>query len=224
MRLLRYTIRLCAAMSLLAVVACAPSTAEPVAFPAAKVDLPVVQGERTRTAVFAGGCFWGIEAVFEHLKGVKDASSGYAGGTRETANYELVSSGRTGHAESVRVVYDPTEITYGTLLRIFFSIAHDPTELNRQGPDVGPQYRSVIFANDANEQRVAQAYVEQLDATQIFRRPIVTEIVTAQPFYRAEDYHQDYAARNPNQPYIVFHDAPKVEHLKRQYPDLYRGT
>jgi peptide-methionine (S)-S-oxide reductase len=209
---------------LVAVAACAPSTADTVAFPAPTTDLPVAQSERTRTAVFAGGCFWGIEAVFEHLKGVKDASSGYAGGTRDTADYETVSSGRTGHAEAVRVVYDPTEISYGKLLQVLFSVAHDPTQLNRQGPDVGPQYRSVIFASDAEEQRVAQAYVEQLDAAKIFRRPIVTEIVTGQPFYRAEAYHQDYATHHPDQPYIVFHDAPKVENLKRQYPDLYRGT
>jgi peptide-methionine (S)-S-oxide reductase len=225
MPLLRRLAGLCAGMPLLAtLVACAPSTADTLAFPAPTADLRSPAGERTRTAVFAGGCFWGIEAVFEHLKGVKDAASGYAGGTKETADYELVSTGRTGHAEAVRVVYDPTEISYGTLLRVFFSVAHDPTQLNRQGPDVGPQYRSVIFAKDAEEQRVAQAYVEQLDAARIFSRPIVTEIATLGTFYPAEAYHQDYAARNPNQPYIMFHDAPKVANLKKHFPDLYRGT
>jgi peptide-methionine (S)-S-oxide reductase len=225
MSLLRRFFGLCAGMPLLAtLVACAPSTADTISFPRPAVDLKTPSGERTRTAVFAGGCFWGIEAVFEHLKGVKDAASGYAGGTRETADYEMVSTGRTGHAESVRVVYDPTEISYGTLLRVFFSVAHDPTQLNRQGPDVGPQYRSAIFAKDAEEQRVAQAYVEQLDEARTFPRPIVTEIASLDAFYPAEAYHQDYAARNPNQPYIMFHDAPKVANLKKQFPDLYHGS
>jgi peptide-methionine (S)-S-oxide reductase len=214
---------LLAGMPLLAtIVACAPSTAEPIAFPTPKVDVKTAPGERTRTAVFAGGCFWGIEAVFEHLKGVKDAASGYAGGSETTATYELVSTGRTEHAEAVRVVYDPTEISYGTLLQVFFSVAHDPTQLNRQGPDVGPQYRSAIFSADAQEAQVATAYVEQLDAAKIFRRPIVTEIVPLSAFHVAEPYHQDYAARNPNQPYIVFHDAPKIADLKKQFPQLYR--
>jgi peptide-methionine (S)-S-oxide reductase len=201
---------------------CARSDAEPLSFPTPAVDLTPPSGERTRTAIFAGGCFWGIEAVFEHLKGVKDAASGYAGGTPDTADYRLVSSGRTGHAESVRVVYDPTEISYGQLLRVFFSVAHDPTQLNRQGPDAGPQYRSALFVNDADEQRVAQAYVDQLTQAKVFRRPIVTQIQPLAAFYRAEDYHQDYAARHPRDAYIMFHDAPKVADLKRQFPDLYR--
>jgi peptide-methionine (S)-S-oxide reductase len=203
---------------------CTRSAADTVAFPPPTADLKVAPGERTRTAVFAGGCFWGIEAVFEHLKGVKDAAAGYAGGSEATANYELVSSGRTQHAEAVRVVYDPTEISYGTLLRVFFSVAHDPTQLNRQGPDVGPQYRSAIFTGDADETQVATAYIEQLDGAKLFRRPIVTEVLPLSAFYVAESYHQDYAARNPNQPYIVFHDAPKIVDLKKQFPQLYRGT
>ena len=172
-------------------------------------------------AVLAGGCFWGIQAVFQHVKGVKRATSGYSGGTASTAEYELVGTGRTGHAESVRITYDPSQISYGQLLKIFFSVAHDPTELNRQGPDDGPQYRSAIFYNGDEQHRIAAAYVAQLQQTKVFRRKIVTEIAPLKGFYEAEGYHQDYATRHPNDPYIVINDAPKVAHLKQVFPNVY---
>lgn len=175
-----------------------------------------------QVAVLAGGCFWGIEAVFEHIKGVKHVSSGYAGGSAATANYPLVGSGATGHAEAVKVVYDPSQVTYGQLLKVFFSVAHDPTQLNRQGPDRGPQYRSAIFASDVEQARAAKAYIAQLGASKAFSHPIVTEVTPLQKFYVAEDYHQDYAKLHPNEPYIVFHDAPKMKALARQFPALYR--
>jgi peptide-methionine (S)-S-oxide reductase len=174
-----------------------------------------------RFAVFAGGCFWGIEAVFEHVKGVKKSVSGYAGGTAKTANYDAVSTGKTGHAESVQVVYDPSQITYGRLLQIFFS-SHDPTLLNRQGPDRGPQYRTAIFFASEEQQRIAQAYIEQLNKAKVFGQPIVTEVKPLDVFYPAESYHQDYAAHHPNDLYIVINDAPKVVRLKEQFPQLYR--
>ena len=158
-------------------------------------------------AVFAGGCFWGVEAVFEHVKGVINSESGYSGGSSATAQYETVSSGRTGHAESVRVTYDPSQVSYGQLLKVFFSVAHDPTELNRQGPDVGTQYRSAIFYGNAEQKRVAQAYIEQLNQAKVFPRPIVTQVVPLEAFYKAEAYHQDYLAHHPDQPYIVINDC-----------------
>src|SRR5215210_2785286 len=175
------------------------------------------------TAVFAGGCFWGVEAVFEHVKGVKSAVSGYAGGHHANPSYEEVSSGDTGHAESVEVVYDPAQISYGQLLRIFFSVAHDPTQLNRQGPDHGTQYRSAIFFKDAQQQRVAEAYIKQLGKARTFSRPIVTQVAKLQGFYPAEAYHQDYLVNHPNQPYIVINDQPKVAALKKQFADIYRN-
>jgi peptide-methionine (S)-S-oxide reductase len=175
-----------------------------------------------QTAVFAGGCFWGIEAVFEHLKGVKSATSGYAGGSAASPSYEQVSSGATGHAEAVRVVYDPSQIAYEQLLQVFFSVAHDPTQLNRQGPDVGTQYRSAIFYSDDDQRRSAERYVAQLRTAKTFTRPIVTQIVPLREFYPAEAYHQDYMAHHPNALYIVVNDAPKIEHLRRQFPALYR--
>ena len=174
------------------------------------------------TAIFAGGCFWGIEAVFEHLKGVKLAESGYAGGGKSSPSYDDVSSGETGHAESVRVVYDPAQISYDQLLEVFFSVAHDPTQLNRQGPDVGTQYRSAIFYRGDAQRRAAEAYVARLRAAKTFSRPIVTQIAPLRAFYVAEAYHQDYMKHHPTQPYIVYNDAPKVEHLKKQFPALYR--
>jgi peptide-methionine (S)-S-oxide reductase len=175
-----------------------------------------------KVAVFAGGCFWGIEAVFEHLKGVKSATSGYAGGSVTSPSYEQVSSGETGHAESVRVVYDPAVISYDQLLEVFFTVAHDPTQLNRQGPDEGTQYRSVVFyADDAQRQR-AEAYVAKLRAAKTFPAPIVTQITPLRTFYEAEGYHQHYMARHPYQPYIVFNDAPKVAQLRKAFPALYR--
>jgi len=174
------------------------------------------------TAVFAGGCFWGIEAVFEHVKGVQDAMSGYAGGRVASPSYEDVSSGETGHAESVRVVYDPAAVSYGRLLQVFFSVAHDPTELNRQGPDVGTQYRSAIFYRNDTQKREATAYIDQLTKAKYYSRPIVTQVAPLDKFFPAEAYHQDYMAHHPDQPYIVYNDAPKVEHLKKGFPDLYR--
>jgi len=186
-------------------------------------DAKLAANSGQQTAVLAGGCFWGIQAVFQHVKGVIRATSGYSGGAAKTAEYETVSTGETGHAESVQVVYDPSQITYGELLRVFFSVAHDPTELNRQGPDEGTQYRSVIFyASDAQRQ-IAEAYIAQLDGAKVFGRRIVTQVAQLQAFYPAEAYHQNYAALHPNQPYILFNDAPKVEHLRREFPELYVG-
>ncbi|MBI4293588.1 MAG: peptide-methionine (S)-S-oxide reductase MsrA [Betaproteobacteria bacterium] len=189
--------------------------------PDPKVDVALASA--TQTAVFAGGCFWGVEAVFEHLKGVAQAVSGYSGGSANTARYDRVSSGGTGHAEAVRVTYDPSRITYGQLLKVFFSVAHDPTELNRQGPDVGTQYRSAIFYANEEQKRVAEAYIAQLQAARVFRRPIVTQVNPLRAFHEAEPYHQDYLVRNPTQPYIVIHDLPKLANLQRQYPALFAG-
>jgi peptide-methionine (S)-S-oxide reductase len=183
-------------------------------------DEPRAPSAARETMVVAGGCFWGVQAVFVQVKGVLSATSGYAGGPRP-ADYEMVSTGRTGHAESVKVVYDPSRISYGQLLKIFFSVAHDPTELNEQGPDVGPQYRSAIFYTDAMQQKIAKAYIEQLDAAHIFRRKIVTEVTALPKFYDAELYHQDYFFQHPLQPYIVMNDKPKVEALKQQFPELF---
>ncbi len=175
------------------------------------------------TAIFAGGCFWGVEAVFEHMKGVKYAESGYAGGHVASPNYGQVSAGSTGHAEAVRVVYDPAEVSYGTLLQIFFAVAHDPTQLNRQGPDVGTQYRSAVFYRNADQQKAVESYISKLTSAKVFSRPIVTQVVPLDKFYLAEAYHQDYLVRHPNQPYIVINDAPKLEHLKKDFPQLYAG-
>jgi peptide-methionine (S)-S-oxide reductase len=192
----------------------------------APIPAPVSAGMVTHapeaTAVFAGGCFWGIEAVFEHLKGVKSAVSGYAGGGLASPSYQEVSTGSTGHAEAVQVVYDPAQISYEQLLHVFFSVAHDPTQLNRQGPDVGTQYRSAIFYADGEQHRAAEAYVAQLRAAKAFPRPIVTEISALKGFYPAESYHQHYLMRHPHSPYIVINDAPKLEHLKQEFPSLYR--
>ena len=174
------------------------------------------------TAVFAGGCFWGVEAVFDHVKGVKRAISGYAGGQLANPSYEQVSTGTTGHAESVEVIYDPSQVSYGKLLQIFFSVAHDPTQLNRQGPDHGTQYRSAIFYRNAQQQQVADSYIKQLTAAKTFSRPIVTEVAKLYAFYEAEEYHQNYLEQHPNQLYIVINDKPKVAALKKQFADIYR--
>jgi peptide-methionine (S)-S-oxide reductase len=174
-----------------------------------------------QTAVVAGGCFWGIQLVFEHVKGVISATDGYSGGDAKTAQYETVSTGTTGHAESVKIVYDPSKITYGRLLQVFFSVAHDPTEFDRQGPDEGTQYRSVIFYADQDQQRIALAYIAQLDEQQAFKRKIVTQVVPLQAFYQAEAYHQDYATHNPGDMYIMMNDAPKLDSLRKSFPDLY---
>ncbi|CRL50717.1 peptide-methionine (S)-S-oxide reductase MsrA [Pseudomonas sp. SIMBA_041] len=172
--------------------------------------------------VFAGGCFWGVQGVFQHVKGVKKAVSGYAGGAANTAQYERVSEGDTGHAESVEVTFDPTQVSYGTLLQIYFSVAHNPTELNRQGPDSGTQYRSAIFTENTEQQRVAQAYIAQLDAAHSFNKPIVTKLETYNGFYPAEEEHQDFLTEHPTYPYIVINDLPKVAQLKQLYPDRYQ--
>ena len=189
--------------------------------PAAKVDQPLAPTPSKETAVFAGGCFWGTQAVFERVKGVIKTTAGYAGGSAATATYDQVTTERTGHAESVEVVYDPSKITYGQLLRIFFSVAHDPTQLNRQGPDVGSSYRSAIFYLGDDQKRIANAYIAQLDSAKVFQGRIVTEITPLKGFYRAEDYHQDYALHNPENPYIQVCDRPKIETLKQQFPDLF---
>lgn len=192
-------------------------------FPTPTVDEPVTSTSSRQTAVIAGGCFWGIQAVFQHTKGVISATSGYSGGSAKTAEYEIVSTGETGHAEAVQITYDPSKITYGQLLRVFFSVAHDPTQLNRQGPDEGTQYRSSIFYGNDEQKRIAEAYIAQLDKAKLFQRPIVTQVVALRAFYPAEAYHQDYAALHPNNPYIVYNDAPKLAHLRQQFPDLYVG-
>jgi len=189
--------------------------------PPAKVDAPLAVAAGKETAVFAGGCFWGTQAVFERVKGVIETTAGYAGGSARTATYDQVLTETTGHAESVRVVYDPSRITYGQLLRIFFSVAHDPTELNRQGPDVGTSYRSAIFYTNEEQNRIATAYVAQLDTARVFPKRIVTEIAPLKGFYRAEEYHQDYALKNPTNPYIQICDLPKIRALKEQFPELF---
>ena len=189
--------------------------------PAPAVD-EHVQSPRYETAVFAGGCFWGVQGVFQRIKGVTATTAGYSGGTKETANYRDVSSERTTHAESVKVVFDPSQVSYGTLLRIFFSVVHDPTQLNRQGPDVGTSYRSAIFYTTPEQQKVAAAYMAQLDAAHIFPQQIVTQLVPLEAFYDGEDYHQDYAEKNPDNPYIQVCDVPKIAALKQQFPELFQ--
>ncbi|MGA7342816.1 MAG: peptide-methionine (S)-S-oxide reductase MsrA [Terracidiphilus sp.] len=189
--------------------------------PPAAADSPLATMPGKATAVFAGGCFWGTQSVFERVKGVVDTTAGYAGGSASTASYDQVTTETTGHAESVEVVYDPSKITYGQLLRIFFSVAHDPTQLNRQGPDVGTSYRSAIFTVNDDQKRIAGAYIAQLDQAKVFPRPIVTEVTPLKGFYRAEDYHQDYALHNPDNPYILVCDRPKIQALKQQFPELF---
>ena len=191
-------------------------------FPAPAMDAALAENPTKETAVFAGGCFWGVQGVFQHVKGVSGATSGYAGGNVEDPYYELVSSGSTGHAESVKVVYDPSKITYGTLLKIFFSVAHDPTQKDRQGPDTGTQYRSAIFYGSEEQKKIAEAYIAQIDTTKVYERKIVTQVAPLGGFYQAEDYHQDYLTRHPDDPYIQFNDLPKIERLKKRYPELYR--
>lgn len=192
-----------------------------VAVPAPAADEVKATAKGKETAVVAGGCFWGIQAVFSHVKGVHSATSGYAGGTVKNPGYEAVSTGETGHAESVKIVYDPSKITYGELLRVFFSVALDPTQVNRQGPDSGTQYRSVIFYGNDEQKRIAEAYIAQLDQAKVFPRPIATQVVPLQAFYEAEGYHQNYAEIHPSNGYIVTYDAPKVANLRKEFPDLY---
>jgi peptide-methionine (S)-S-oxide reductase len=207
--------------SLLLLTACNASAAGRAPIPAANADVSLAAHSGKEKAVFAGGCFWGTQTVFERVKGVIATTVGYAGGSASTATYDQVTTETTGHAESVEVVYDPAKITYGQLLRIFFSVAHDPTQLNRQGPDVGTSYRSVIFYENNDQKRIAQAYIAQLDAAKVFPKPIVTEVTPLQGFYRAEDYHQDYALHNPDNPYILVCDRPKIAALKEQFPELF---
>jgi peptide-methionine (S)-S-oxide reductase len=189
--------------------------------PAPALDVPAASVKGPQTAVFAGGCFWGVEAVFRHVKGVTRAVSGYAGGMMVKPTYEQVGTGRTGHAESVEVTYDPAQVSYGQLLAVFFSVAHDPTQKDRQGPDVGPQYRSAIFYVNDDQKRVAEAYIEQLDKAKAFGGPIVTQVAKLPAFWPAEDYHQNYLALHPTQPYIVINDLPKLAALQREWPTLY---
>jgi peptide-methionine (S)-S-oxide reductase len=195
-----------------------------VALPNPTVDEPLAAKSSQETLVLAGGCFWGVQAVFQHVKGVVSATSGYSGGAAATAEYEIVSTGSTGHAESVKIVYDPSKITYGQLLHVFFSVALDPTELNRQGPDSGTQYRSAIFYGNDQQQRIAKAYIAQLDQAKVFPRPIVTQVVALKAFYPAEGYHQDYATLHPDNPYIRYNDLPKVANLQGQFPNLYQAN
>ncbi len=198
------------------------TTTAAVTIPNPVVDDSLAAAKGQQTVTFAGGCFWGVQAVFEHVKGVKSATAGYSGGTVNSPDYEEVSSGATGHAESVKVVYDPSQITFGQLLKVFFSVAHDPTELDRQGPDSGTQYRSAIFYDNDNQKRIAKAYIDQLNQAKVYPQPIVTEVTRFSAFYPAEDYHQDYLVKHPYNPYIVVNDAPKLVALQKQCPDLYR--
>ncbi len=211
----------CAFIAAAILLACTAAGAAAVKLPDPATDEPAANVKGERTAVLAGGCFWGVEAVFEHVRGVKGVWSGYSGGTSSTAQYEMVGTGRTGHAESVQIVYDPSQITYGQLLKIFFSVAHDPTELNRQGPDEGTQYRSAIFFANEEQRRVAQAYVDQLNGAKVFKHKIVTEIAPLKGFYRAEDYHQDFVAHNPTHPYVAYNDLPKISSLRKQFPEIF---
>jgi peptide-methionine (S)-S-oxide reductase len=187
------------------------------------LDAPLASAKGKQTAVVAGGCFWGVEAVFEHVKGVTDAKSGYSGGPAAHADYRKVSSGQTGHAESVQITYDPSQISYGQLLKVFFSVAHNPTELNRQGPDRGTQYRSAIFYSNEEQKRIAEAYIDQLNQAKVFTGPIVTQVAALESFHAAEGYHQDYLAKHPDEPYIVINDLPKVENLRKHLPGLYKA-
>jgi peptide-methionine (S)-S-oxide reductase len=179
--------------------------------------------KKSETVVLAGGCFWGVQAVFDAVKGVSSSISGYAGGSKATAHYEIVSTGTTGHAESVQITFDPSQVSFGQLLKIYFSVAHDPTELNRQGPDEGTQYRSEIFYTSDEQKHIAEAYIQQLTAAKVFRSPIVTKVAPLQAFYPAEDYHQNYVARNPHQPYVAYNDLPKLTNLRAEFPEMCKG-
>ena len=218
---IRSLARLLPILILLSTVACHASSPA-VKLPNPAADEPLSKTKSSETVVLAGGCFWGIQAVFEHVKGVSSATAGYSGGAASTAQYETVSTGRTGHAESVKVVYDPSQISYGTLLKIFFSVAHDPTQKDRQGPDIGTQYRSAIFYGSEEQRKIAEAYIAQIDAAKVYDRKIVTQVAPLVGFYEAEEYHQNYLTRHPDDPYIQFNDLPKIERLKKSYPELYR--
>ncbi len=223
MRVLRTTLLSLVAgtMAVLGVQRLAHTSEPAIAIPPPAADEPA-SNARSETAVFAGGCFWGVQGVFQHIKGVRKAVSGYAGGSRGDAHYERVGDGDTGHAESVQVTFNPREISYGQLLQVYFSVAHDPTQLNRQGPDVGSQYRSTIFANTPAQEDIATKYIGQLSRSNVYARPIVTTIETGRTFFPAEDYHQNYLTLHPREPYIVHNDLPKIENLKAMFPALYR--
>lgn len=197
------------------------TTPTPVTVPDPTIDAPLAAAKGEQVAVLAGGCFWGVDAVFKHVKGVNSVTSGFAGGGHKPARYDAVSTGTTGHAESVEIKYDPSRITYGQLLKVFFAVAHDPTELNRQGPDTGTQYRSAIFYANDEQKRIAEAYVAQLNRAKVFPRPVVTQITALDAFHAAEGYHQNYLALHPDEPYIVYNDLPKLENLRKQFPELY---
>src|SRR5438270_13805511 len=205
------------------ITSCGTATASVTEIPNPVLDAPIASARGQQTAVLAGGCFWGVEAVFEHVKGVIKVTSGYSGGAASTAQYETVSTGATGHAESVRIIYDPSQISYGQLLKVFFSVAHDPTELNRQGPDEGTQYRSAIFYKTDEQKRIADAYIAQLMAAKAFHGKIVTEVTGGKQFYPAEEYHQHYLVNHPDSAYIVINDIPKVRNLHKEFPQLYVG-
>jgi peptide-methionine (S)-S-oxide reductase len=205
-------------------IACNSANASATGIPDPALDAPLASAKGEQTAVLAGGCFWGVEAVFEHVKGVIDVKSGYSGGPADAAQYRKVSGGQTGHAESVRITYDPSQISYGQLLKVFFSVAHDPTELNRQGPDTGTQYRSAIFYSNDEQKRIAQAYINQLNSAKVFTGPIVTQVTSLESFHEAEGYHQDYLANHPDERYIVINDLPKLENLRKHLPGLYKAN
>jgi peptide-methionine (S)-S-oxide reductase len=211
------------AVGVIAVQRVANSAEEATQIPPPAQDEQVIAATHSETAVFAGGCFWGVQGVFEHVRGVKQVAAGYTGGAASTAQYETVSDGDTGHAESVQITYDPTQITYGRLLQIFFSVAHNPTELNYQGPDHGTQYRSAVFPVNPQQRTVVQAYIAQLDKAHVFSTPVVTRVEDFKGFYQAENYHQNYLVLHPGYPYIAINDLPKVANLKRMFPDLYRN-
>jgi peptide-methionine (S)-S-oxide reductase len=204
-------------------IACNSATASTTGIPDPTLDAPLASAKSEQTAVLAGGCFWGVEAVFEHVKGVSEVKSGYSGGSGAEAKYGKVSSGQTGHAEAVRITYDPSQISYGQLLKVFFSVAHDPTELNRQGPDSGTQYRSAVFYSNDEQRRIVQGYIDQLNHAKVFSGPIVTQVAALEAFHEAEGYHQDYLAKHPDERYIVINDLPKIENLRKQLPGLYKA-
>jgi peptide-methionine (S)-S-oxide reductase len=212
----------CAATCLVLAFSAFASSKTGAGFPKPALDHPMASAPSQEAAVLSGGCFWGIQAVYQHTRGVISATSGYAGGNADTAHYEMVSNGSTGHTESVKVVFDPSRITYGQILMIFFSVAHNPTELNKQGPDWGTQYRSVVFYSSPEQQKIAAAYIAQLDAAKIYPQKIVTQVEPLKTFYPAEQYHQDYVKHHPDNPYIVINDLPKLTDFRKQFPDLYR--
>jgi peptide-methionine (S)-S-oxide reductase len=223
---LRHVVPITLAAAIIAVAAWQPWTTSAAAEEAVVIPAPAIDAQpgprASEVAVLAGGCFWGVQGVFQHVEGVTRAVSGYAGGAADTANYKATSSGSTGHAESVEITYDPRKISYGKILQIYFSVAHDPTQLNYQGPDIGPQYRSAIFPTSEDQARLAKAYIAQLDQAKVYGDEIVTTVEPGHGFYPAEDYHQDYLTLNPTQPYIVINDLPKIENLKQIFPELYR--